>query len=124
MDSNKTHNIIALKLSLIISVIIVLCGCQIKVSVYNNSSSKFDSINVFVAAAKYNFREINSGEVITVSKSRKNIKGGNDGQYSVTTYKGGVSKTYFFGYYSNGYPLEDSIQLFITDSSMKSNMKY
>jgi hypothetical protein len=113
-----------MKLSLIICLVVGLSGCKIKVSVYNNSPSKFDSINVFVAAAKYNFKEIDSGEGITLSKYRKSIKGGSDGQHVLTTYKRGISKSYIFGYYSNGYPSEDSIQLFITDSSLNSNMKY
>jgi hypothetical protein len=108
--------------------IISLCSCDfhrdIELSIRNDPDSKFDSINVYIAAAKYSFKEIDAKELKTILQPKQSIKGGSDGAYFITTYKKGGSRNFNFGYYSNGYPLEDTIYLSIRDSSIIPKMSY
>jgi hypothetical protein len=108
---------------------ILFSGCdfnnEIEVSVKDATTEKIDSVNVYIAAAAYSFKEIAPGETKKITQIKKNIKGGADGFYFLNVYNHNLQvRPFVFGYYTNGSAVEDTIHLTISDSIIESRSGY
>ena len=112
-------------LLLILTILFSGCNNKTEVSVKNSTINEIDSVNVFITAATYSFKEIAPGETRTITQVKTNIKGGADGSYLLNVYyQNGSVRPFVFGYYTNGYPVEDTIHITITDSTIESKSGY
>jgi len=103
-------------------VILLLTSCLYdnpRVRITNYTDSKFDSIKVFTSLHLPTIFYDIEPEKVATGKILFDKINQNDGSYSLLTFKNGkIDRQINFGYYSNGYPLDQKFKINIKNDTI------
>lgn len=104
------------RLLIILTIGLVSCKQGVNFVIHNDSSDTIDVLKIktsdFTSEISLNGLPHTQKKIIFLDMSETK---GIDGHYNLSSLSNGVTKTVDFGYYTNGAPLEDTIDIYVNN---------